>query len=764
MIRTRDIVAILCLLILSRMAWDDSASESLSASATLAFYLSRDGMADVISELDIDGDGTSEALAVYSLQERKYQLQILDLKRLHQNNHKTGVNKQLAPFTPSVLFSSLPIENEDAKPLSMTMGHILIEIDEPKPKQAHPKAKNSDINDRTRHYFCGNDWHDASQKCGTPCPDGQSGECPEGERCFADTSCDILSHTEALREDSFELTPGGGLPSLITLWSNGVMTLHSLVLPGEGSEERKEEFETKKRRTAREKYPLELRLMWKISLFENASPDMLWEESNILFLDSITSRDISKAQNGIIVVSGSYYENGDEKRGSNSFVLALDAMDGSKLWDSFINKEVLFGSENMPLPLVRGVTSYARRRSRVPSLQRDEDDLFGGVVDMMPDCTVALKHHLREISPFSYWTSQDATLMATHLDWKRRTHTTKNKHGQQKSITKTKSRGLHRQKKQWHHKMQQHPIYGRPNVLAIQSKGGLQVRSLKNGHPLCHMSLLQDTVYTDLNNDGILDQVQVLLATKTPSNPQFAGELVSRLREENLPQQKNQRRNNNYRNANLCHAMALSGVPANEELFSTSLCSTGSELTGNLDYVPPIIVESLGGRKNTRDIVIALNSGQVLRLQGGSGRKEWQSLNKFNSLNYPTWEVGHNKNALLTRLSSPKLVPALRPLLLAGENSLAVLSIKNGAVLAVAEYPQTSMMRPILTQVSGSLEKSNVIVFSKDGIWCYQISLHKNTRVFLRVMVGLLFMGLLLAVLANRLGKKRGKDKRSTDI
>jgi hypothetical protein len=769
MIRNRDIVALVMIVILSRMAWDDS-TESLSASANLAFYLPRDKSttSSVVTPMDVDGDGTNEALAMVKSQGSTWVLEILDLKRLHQQSKTT----LLAPFRPSVLFTSEPVtltnaSSSSAVPVKLSTGHLVIANPRKKTTIVHPKVENNpDITDTNRKYFCGKDWHDASERCGTPCPEGQSSECPDDEKCFADTPCDVLNYetNDEVGSLEFLLTPGGGLPSLMTLWSNGDMTLHSLMQDKELSIE---EGNTKKRSKSN-RNKLELRQQWHVNIFppNTVSDDILWEEASILFLDTFSSQQAG-AENGILVVSGSYYLDGSQKRGSNSFVLALDAMSGKMLWENFIN-ENMFGEQNMPLPLARGSTSFARRRSRVPALQDNE----GGMVEVLPNCAVVLKHHLKEVLPFSYFGPQDANLKATHLDWTKRDH---HKTQHMSKHDKQKGHDNHKRKKKWHDK-HKHPIVGRPNVLVAQSQGSLQIRSLKNGSPLCHMSLLEETVYSDLNNDGIMDQVQVLLDSKrtSPRNEKWIWQLTDKIKNNRKELKDNGARQQLLKtHPNLCHAMVLSGVPANEELFSTSLCGTSRgnsnmnnlgdhPVSASLDYVAPVIVESLSGRRNTRDIIVALNNGMVHRLQGRSGRREWTTIGSQHYDNFPTWEMTKEQsNALLTKISSKNVAPAIQPLLLAGENSLAILSVKTGAVLASASFPQTSISRPILAEVSGD-GTTDVLIFSTDGIWGIQLSVHAGSRVALRILTGLLFMGLMLAVLANRFGQK--KDKRSTDI
>ena len=55
-----------------------------------------------------------------------------------------------------------------------------------------PKDHENEHNyDRTRHYFCGKDWHHASESCHKHCGSGTSSDCGDGETCYADTPVSI---------------------------------------------------------------------------------------------------------------------------------------------------------------------------------------------------------------------------------------------------------------------------------------------------------------------------------------------------------------------------------------------------------------------------------------------------------------------------------------------------------------------------------------------------------------------------------------------
>ncbi len=85
-----------------------------------------------------------------------------------------------------------------------------------------PKGGPGDANyDRTRHYFCGRDWHHASQSCHRHCGGGSSSECGEGETCYADTPVRAEKKKEFCNVRAFPslslvrvglFRPGGGDP------------------------------------------------------------------------------------------------------------------------------------------------------------------------------------------------------------------------------------------------------------------------------------------------------------------------------------------------------------------------------------------------------------------------------------------------------------------------------------------------------------------------------------------------------------------------
>ena len=700
MLRTRDILAVFLAVWLVRLAWNED-QESLSANLHLAFY----AHANAFSELDIDGDGTNEALVVASSSsESAWKLEILDLKPIHKRKHNVMT---MAPFRPKTLLESAAIQTT-ATPLKLATGQILIKKHVAPKLKIDKESEGKDFTDRTRHYFCGLDWHDASSRCEKPCPGGTPSECPDGHKCYADTACDALAveKEEAGDDKGYQLTPGGGLPSIVSLWSDGTVKLHS-VTSTEGAK------------------TLELKEMW------SQTVQLGLDEYDIFILgdEDLSEGGKSLGQNGIVVLGGT-------KR-PNSMVQAMDSMSGEVLWNS---REVTLANAQQTqkaeeqTPSERGSTSVARRRSRL--LAGNEKVQDSG----LPNCWVAYRHSLMEHAlPYTYWGPSDSKWLATHLD-----RTPKHK------------KSKHHRK--WHHKHAK-PIFGRPNVLLSHTKGGIQVRSLKNGRPLCHLSLMDHILYADLNHDGTLDQLQAVTGEQTDQNNEWVQALAEQVVSDKEELKDFKRMTTSDR---LCHVMALSGLPAREELFTASLCNghfareRGDHASVELSSAPPAVTN--GGDH----VVVALSNGMVSKFHS-NGKRVWQTHGQILDPDFPTWR-GRGNVALTANLPIGKTPFAKAPILLIGENGMALLSNAKGAIMASAVFPQASQTRPVLVDVSGD-GTSDVLVATKDAVWGYVVVVQTGASVLFRILVGLLFLGIALALLRNRFSSQNGRtgDRRSTD-
>lgn len=891
MLRNRDIVAAVLALILTRMAWNDQA-ENLSASIHLSFYFPfvKDQVAP--AAFDVDGDGTAEALVtVKPYGGGTWVMQILDLKPLHSGYTAKTVSG--APFQPKELLRSEPItvnafekfrgeggEGESDGPtaiipLQIVTGQVMV--------RGLTRAKSEqDFNtmsqdERTKHYFCGDNWHDASSRCGTPCPSGTADECPDAERCYADTPCDateLVKKEHDVHEDSYHLTPAGGLPSCFTVWSNGQVTMHSLTSPKDGHIVGEDEVveedsllpkdlsvaaiqaKLKRKLGNKKKTPLELKAMWTA----NSLPRMPSHVKNpskiqLTFLDTFDA--IPDARHGMVIVSGDLTPDVPAMRELGSppidplseprFVVALDAMTGEVLWDSLQNFEDA-KEEAVPLPvqLERGSSSLARRRSKIVKLDTAMSSTGGADGDtknhgVLPNCLTGYRYSLlgaTDALPYAYWGPADGGIRAVHLDHsntQRKFHRSE-QHGAHKHRTPLSSSTStsqnhkpgetnphhhhHRHlskghdhppgksKLSWHsalinpRKSSQHSgmhgghvHYGRPNVVINYHAGGLHVHSLQNGQPLCHLSLLEESLYVDLQRDGVMDSIQVVTNGKNlvmdPTTGTYADPWVASLAEKVIDQTEKEKgarerakdEKKGYQPmTRLCHALALSGInPSREELFSTPLCGTSGNRHSNKDgenqdhpwtpvhAAPPLVVESMypQHRHSEKDVIFAMSNGVVSRIRGGTGRRQWK-LNGKSTENFPSWgrwEATHTVSLTRLQVDDFEVAAYARPLLLVGESSMAILSATSANVLASTNIPQRSLRRPILGDVSGD-GVTDVLVTTADAIWGYQIFIRTGASVFFRILVGLLLMGILLALLRNRYGggSVRDRYKRSTDV
>jgi len=295
------------------------------------------------------------------------------------------------------------------------------------------------------------------------------------------------------------------------------------------------------------------------------------------------------------------------------------------------------------------------------------------------------------------------------------------------------------------------------------------------------LSLLDKVLYADLNYDGLLDHVQVITDENTGIVDSETGEfkdkwvadLSKRIADETDDKGTKKKFGRLSISNRLCHVLALSGMPAREELFSAQVCpSFGPQKRGDhpslkLQAAAPLPVEVMDGDSDEgSDVVVALNSGVVSRYQVSTGRRQWQL---HNSDELPTWggaseDDGAFSSPLVGRIDFLKATyaPWIRPIVVTGEDGMAILSTGKGGLLASASFPQTAIGKPILADLSGD-GTTDVVITSADAIWGYQVVVRTGGSIMLRIMVGLLMAFIGLAILRNRFGQRKGVDKRSTD-
>jgi hypothetical protein len=748
MFRSRDIVALLASLVLTRMAWNTDVLESVGASVHLSWYLplqvthanNNDKQSNIMTApklLDIDGDGTAEAVVV--VRDDKV-LQIFDLRRAAMQQWK-------APFVPPSLLESEAVDDMPVavNALTVATGHVVMQED------VNKQTVKKDIKeDKTRHYFCGNSWHDAT-KCQVHCPSGLSSDCPDGEICYADTPCDAMMSRDEIEQRQLldaMFTPQGSLPAIATLWENGAVTLHGMAVSNT----------TKK---------LQLAMLWTTNLFANFTV-IEWENEYLEFLDAKTAENA----HGLFILMGSV-DVGHRDEGAEpihvSFVAALHAKTGAVLWESLSEDKTLYPEPELPLPLRDDSrSSIARRRSLKPRTGHRSH------LDFDDNCMYFYRGSVLTsgVLPFLYWNPNYAQSKALHFDAQRAAAKGQQNTAQQQRKNSKKGSWFAGKHKMRDHNNQHRLHLGKPNVIASYNENGLQLRSLKNGRRLCHLSLWGETLYADLNHDGTVDSVNIITGQKRihdddghTENRRWITELVGKVArvqgnqaamkeiEEEVDKQA-------IVEAHLCHLNVLSGLPAKEQLFSANICGpTHMQDVEQGDYAmpsPPLTVEAIRGMG--QDIVVAVNTGYVTRVQGTTGRRIWQVSGRHLK-DFPTWE-DYNV-ATLTRVESTVVVNHNRPILLVGENSFAIFSARHGRQLALSVFPQAvHAYKPLIADFNGD-GTTDVICETDDALWGYSIHIQAGSSIVFRISIGLLLMRVMLALLRNRFGPQPGH--RSTD-
>lgn len=105
-----------------------------------------------------------------------------------------------------------------------------------------------------------------------------------------------------------------------------------------------------------------------------------------------------------------------------------------------------------------------------------------------------------------------------------------------------------------------------PNVLVAHSEEGVEVVLLRGGGEVLSLALPKGGVYFDVNNDGSVDHLSVIgrRAASEDGHDHLAGVAAHPISRASNPRA--------HLSLPPCSALAVSGVPAREQLFNGSLC------------------------------------------------------------------------------------------------------------------------------------------------------------------------------------------------
>ncbi len=700
-LRLRDIIAAICVAILFRLSYIVSQGpESLTASVDLTFYTdfishtyenqeeqSHDYQIAKPVPFDLDGDGCVEALVVAS----NIIIGTGSSGSSSTNHHHWGLKVlDLRPLHPS---KSLTNENLPFYPKAIFQTH---DEHDSIQKRVPVKMITGQVILRDRNRRDGN----------------------------GDEDSELSKSNEEDGSAYYVKNPNDGLPSVATIWSNGDVSLHSITARDEDSS-------------------LDLIEMWNVNPFGHEESDG-WID--YIEVGLLLETDAPVGKYGALVVAVRYYTqegvNGDNEASDSkesSVYFALDAFSGMLLWTNIGHHrhhsnqaQAMHGKENStPLSSTENVSKI------------DESS------ESSEDCILHFRNLILDESsgvlPHAFW-HQSVDRGAIEYDTKLvssqffdRKHQDKNSQNwQEKSgwLVKTIA-SAGKGKSRMHNRPGLH--FRNPDVAVFHNRHGINILSLQNGKQVCNLSLLENVFYADVNQDGIIDQVQF-----TTNNDQTSERMQ------------------------ICQALIHSGIMTKSELGRISLCDDGSGI-GNRSAIhsaPPLLVES---KSAIGDMIFATNHGMIKR-SDIQGKKIWTGKGRLTDI--PGWdEIGGNNNGYLARVafernpSNDKFMLGMRPILLSGDNKVAIFTSGRGRLLDKATYPQMILGRPILHDVNGD-GTTDLIVTTVDGIWGYCVTISTETSKWLQLLNGILLLLITFAFLVAHFDNTDGKglQHRSTDF
>lgn len=317
-----------------------------------------------------------------------------------------------------------------------------------------------------------------------------------------------------------------------------------------------------------------------------------------------------------------------------------------------------------------------------------------------------------------------------------------------------------------------HPHMGKPNVVIFHGHEGLAVVSLKNGLPVCHISLMDHALYADVDQDGVIDTLQVITTPESYSKSSSVKSLIHRIAGSESERQAQDDA------PVICHALVTSGLPPREEVFTAPLCVGGpTNPNHHLSAAPPLLVEGSLGYGN--DVVFAMNNGVVSRYDF-NGREVWRKRGGMND-GTPSWNSvrsagylgriqfgpireAHSSVSASSHRNQHRPGSPVRPILLSGDDGAALISPASGKVLCSVVYPQNVASQPLLVDLTGD-GTDDMLVVSKDAIWGYRIVVETGRSGGFVIIVVTLLIGVGLAALMQKTNQRPGHpSKRSTDI
>ena len=505
---------------------------------------------------------------------------------------------------------------------------------------------------------------------------------------------------------------GKFLPSIVSIWSNGDIVMHSITTKFHPKAKSKE-------------HELELIEMWRVNPFNNTE----YKQLNFEEIDMVLGNHVKIGENGVIIIGANYYLHSSNTELSllHNAYFALEATSGALLWTQSTQSKITQQSD--------------REEANHTIMEEDhqtEIDLFVLSKDCFNDYHEWFMDPSRNVLPHVFNNPKDAKIQLTYFEGNNEVSggvvsNQKLKPSEDTSSTISDS------------------ILENHNAVLFHNRNGINVISLFSGEPICSTSLSPGIRYGDVNKDGIMDLLQVKMKG---SNEWF----------------KKREKGTHELGEQYCHSTLTSDDKLDGEslnIFNINLC------TGNIEkslkefpelgvsVATPLLVESSSGLykdEATNDIVFAINHGSIQRYSSDGGL-HWR---KFRHDDIPKWhEEAHGKNGFLSRINYKLAfdeVPADRPIVIFGDDKMTLVTAGSGEILFSESFPQLAVGKPILADFNGD-GTTDVLVITNDAVWGYFVEVSGSR--FLPVLSVSVLLVLFIIALINMKGQE---GKRATDL
>lgn len=523
-------------------------------------------------------------------------------------------------------------------------------------------------------------------------------------------------------EENYVKNRWHGIPSIATLWSDGNVTLHGI--------------------TATKDTGFELGMveLWNVNPFQTSRSWIEFREA-VLLLEN----NAPIGRYGALVLAAKYYKSNEDDEVVSTIYVSFDLLTGDILWTNEYRNEGDGSGDPTTLTVEHPNDHLFKDATHMPSVDAKEEfqdchSLINNVTRGI--LTHAFSHRMNKRGSME----RDTQLLSTptrpgdnpqeqNEEFTGAQPKQKREYWMMKRLTQSRSKVRYKT----------HPSKTKliSDALVFHNRQGVDVLSAKDGKILCQQPLLENVFYADLDSDGIMEHLHFV------SHSKFQKSTMSS-----------------------CASVISSNAVEKQHNTTLHLCKDENVHSifhplGGVSATLPLIVENGVERGEiTQDIVYALNIGIVKRFDI-HGHCKWTA--RLPNYDFPSWDAASPQLGYLSPIDSSRSMDtssstsaSTKPFILAGDDKIALFTIGRGRLLDQISLPQTSVWKPILSDLNGD-GTTDVLIVTTDGIWGYCIQITAIGSAFLWIMNAFLFLFLSIAFLLALLDGSSQDFPRSTD-